>query len=40
MSKKDIEKIKELNDFMAQADKKAESFAKKYPYLKSLLTRV
>jgi len=38
--KKVLEKIKELNDFMEQADKKAEIFVKKYPYLKSLLKRV
>ena len=38
--KKVLENIKELNDFMEQADKKAESFVKKYPYLKSLLKRV
>lgn len=37
---KALEKIKELNNFMEQADKKAESFTKKYPYLKSLLKRV
>jgi hypothetical protein len=38
--KKVLEKIKELNDFMEQADKKAETYANKYPYLKSLLKRV
>ena len=38
--KKVLGRIKELNDFMEQADKKAESFVKKYPYLKSLLKRV
>jgi len=38
--KKVLEKIKELNNFMEQADKKAEIFLKKYPYLKSLLKRV